>query len=201
MTGMERALAMLVLVAVVVRFGDSALAAYTVARRVEGIVHLVSNGLGRASGTLVAQNLGARQPTRAKQTVLWATGNVTLMLTIMAGSVLAFPALYASIFTREPEVLSATITWLRIGAFGMVALGLGQVLNESFNRAGDTLSVMIVNLVRLWGIEVPLAYLLALVAGLDQYGVAWATVIAVWLRVLIYIPYFFWQRWLRIKVI
>ena len=200
-TGIERATAMLVVVAIVARFGDAALAAYTVSRRVEGVVHLASNGLGRASGTLVGQNLGARQPNRARQTVLWSTGYVTLILTAVAGSVFAFPTIYASIFTREPEVLDVIGTWLRIGALAMVALGMGQVLNESFNRAGDTLAVMIVNLVRLWGVEVPLAFLLSLVAGLNEYGVVWALVIAVWFRIVVYIPYFFWGRWLRIKVI
>ena len=107
----------------------------------------------------------------------------------------------ALVFSRDPDLVASTSTWLRIIALSYIALGIGQVLNESLNRAGDTGTVMMINLMRYWAIEVPLAFLLAYVAGLDQWGVAWATVAAVWIRFMVYIPYFLWGRWLRIKLI
>ncbi len=200
-TGTLRAVANLVISAVVVSFGEAPLAAYIIARRAEGMVHLVTDGLGAASGILVGQNLGARQPKRARNTVLWSVGFVTLLMVLVAGFVLIFPQLVALVFSRDPELVASTSTWLRIIALSYIALGIGQVLNESLNRAGDTGAVMLVNLMRYWAIEVPLAFLLAYVAGLDQWGVAWATVAAVWIRFMVYIPYFLWGRWLRIKLI
>ena len=199
-TGTLRATAGLVISAVVVTFGEAALAAYIIAKRAEGIIHLVTDGLGAASGTLVGQNLGARQVKRARETLFWALGFATVTMGLVSILFFAGPHLLATMFSRDPELIGLASTWLRIIAISYVALGIGQVLNESLNRAGDTGTVMIMNLMRYWGIEVPLAFLLAKVAGLDQFGVAWATVAAVWIRVIIYTPYVMRGRWLRIRL-
>jgi putative MATE family efflux protein len=70
--GAERSVAQLILVAFVTPFGDNALAAFTLSRRVEMFANLGSQGFGQASGVIVGQNLGAGKPDRAKQTIYWA---------------------------------------------------------------------------------------------------------------------------------
>ena len=121
-------------------------------------------------------------------------------MVLIAVVFLGIPHIVVMAFSRDSEIIELASTWLRIIAVALIALGIGQVMNESLNRAGDTGTVMLVNLLRYWSIEVPAAFLLAYLVGLDEYGVGWANVIAVWLRIMVYTPYFMWGRWLRIKL-
>jgi Na+-driven multidrug efflux pump len=69
---------------------------------------------------------------------------------------------------------------------------------QSYNTAGDTLVPMLVTLVSVWLIQQPLALILPGL-GFGELGIAWAVVAAVFVRLLIYGPYYFGERWLRIR--
>jgi Na+-driven multidrug efflux pump len=111
---------------------------------------------------------------------------------------LAFPKPFLQIFNNDPELLDQAIVWLRIQALGYLVMGSGMVFMQSYNTAGDTLVPMITTLVSIWGVQQPLALLLPGL-GLGAYGIAWAIVIGMAVRLGIYVPYFFYGRWLRIK--
>jgi putative MATE family efflux protein len=216
-TSMERSIAQIVLVGLVAGFGDTALAAYALTRRMEIFANLGSQGLGQASGVMVGQNLGAGKPDRARQAVMWATGYVSIVKSIFGSIVYAFPLLFLAIFNTEPELLSVAAVWLRIQVVGYVALGVGQVAMQSFNTAGDTLVPMIVTLGAIWGIQQPLAIILSgsaadwtifgwaipipTIGNLGQFGIAWAITAATFARLLCYIPYFFWGPWTKKQVL
>jgi putative MATE family efflux protein len=196
-TGAERSIAQLIVVGLVTPFGDSALAAYTLTRRLEMFVNLGSQGLGQASGIIVGQSLGAGKPERAKQTVLWASGYVLSIKGCMTLFVFLFPQLILGVFAHDADLLALASQWVRIQAVGYLALGVSQVAMQSFQTAGDTLVPMLVTLLSIWGIQQPLAYFLPDHFGLGQLGIAWAITIAVMVRPLCYIPYFFWGPWMR----
>jgi len=198
---LERNLAQLIMVRLVAPFGDFALAAFSLTRRVEMFANLGSQGLGQASGIIVGQNLGAGKPERAKQTVLWATGYVMAVKSVFGAVIFAFPLFFLSIFNQEPELLSVAIIWLRIQVAGYLAMGIGQVAMQSFQTAGDTLVPMLVTLFSMYAVEVPLALALTAWTDLGQFGVAWAIVIAMLVRPMIYIPYFFWGPWTKKQVL
>ena len=62
LNGMERSVAQLVMIRFVTPFGDVALAAFAITRRVEMFANLGSQGMGMASGVIVGQSLGAGKP-------------------------------------------------------------------------------------------------------------------------------------------
>jgi putative MATE family efflux protein len=156
-TGAERSIAQLILVGLVAPFGDSALAAYTLTRRMEMFVNLGSQGLGQASGIIVGQSLGAGKQSRARQTVIWATGYVLGIKGLVTLFVFAFPTLVLGIFAHDADLLALASMWVRIQAVGYLALGVSQVAMQSFQTAGDTLVPMIVTLASIWGVQQPLA--------------------------------------------
>ena len=199
-TGMERSLAQLFLIRLVAPFGDIAVAAFTVTRRVEMFAQMGSHGLGMASGVLVGQNLGAGKPERAKQTIRWAATYVALMNAALSGLIIAFPVIFLSLFSRDQEFLAVARTWLIIAAAGYVGLALGQVFQQSFQTAGDTLAVMLITLGTMWGLELPLAWYLTRSTEVGQLGVAWAMLATMLVRPLIYVPYYYWGRWMRVRV-
>jgi Na+-driven multidrug efflux pump len=55
----------------------------------------------------------------------------------------------------------------------MIASGIGVVLGRAFDGAGNTRPAMVINLITLWGMEVPVAYALSRWLGLGINGVWW----------------------------
>jgi len=139
---------------------------------------LPSWGISNAASTLVGQNLGAKKPERAERSVM-ITGWVNMILLGIVGLILVIiPAPFIRLFISDPVVVDAGIECLRVVSIGFIAYGFGMVLVNSFNGAGDASTPLKINIVAYWIIEIPLAWLLAIKAGLNENGVFWAIVIA-----------------------
>jgi Na+-driven multidrug efflux pump len=67
---------------------------------------------------------------------------------------------------------------LRIVSLGFVFFAFGGVLTQAFNGAGDTWTPTVINLFVFWLWEIPLAYWLAVHAGLGPRGVFIALTVA-----------------------
>lgn len=166
------------LVRIISFFGSEIVAGYTIAIRIISFVLLPSWGISNAASTLVGQNLGAKQPERAERAV-WITGVINMILLGVIGLILViFPSAFIKMFVHQPGVLGPGIECLRIVSIGFVAYGLGMVLTNSFNGAGDTTTPLKINVFAFWMIEIPLAWFLAMKAGLDERGVFIAIVVA-----------------------
>jgi putative MATE family efflux protein len=198
-TSAERSFAQLLLVGIVSPYGAATLAAYSLTRRVENLVMMGARGFGQGAGVLVGQNLGAGKPERAKKTVSTAILFVFVINLVTTAFLFFFPELFIRIFNSDPELLELARHWMRIAALGYLFLGIGQVFQQSYNTAGDTIVPMLVTLVSIWLVQQPLAFVLPDL-GLGHYGIAWAVVAAVFARLLIYAPYYFTNRWLRVEV-
>jgi putative MATE family efflux protein len=198
-TSAERSIAQLLLVGIVSPYGATTLAAYALTRRIENLVMMGARGLGQGAGVLVGQNLGAGKPERARKTVAWALLYVFGINLVTVIALVLFTDFFIGIFNNDQELLEVAVTWLQIAALGYLFLGIGQVFQQSYNTAGDTMVPMLVTLVSLWLVQQPLALVLP-DAGLGHYGIAWAVVAAVFVRLLIYAPYYFTNRWLRVSI-
>ena len=166
------------LVRIISVFGSNIVAGYTIAIRIISFTLLPSWGIANAASTLVGQNLGAKKPDRAERSVI-VTGWVNMILLGTVGLVyIFFPGYFIKLFINEPDVLSSGIECLRIVSLGFIAYGFGMVVSNSFNGAGDTGTPLKVNFVAYWLIEIPLAWLLAMKAGMNENGVFWSIVIA-----------------------
>ena len=200
-TQLERGLSELMLVRLVAPFGDIPLAAYALTRRLERLTHIGSMGMGRASGILVGQNLGAGSVERAKRTVRWAVGYVLLIRGVAGIGLILAPAFFITLFNQDAAFLVVAIIWIRIQAVSGMLLGGGQVLQQSFNVAGDTLAPLLITFMSMWVLEVPAAFLLSQFTPLGQYGIPVAIGLAMFARVALYWAYYRTGRWTRVKVL
>jgi putative MATE family efflux protein len=173
------------LVRIISSFGSEVVAGYTIAIRIIGFTILPSWGISNASATLVGQNLGAKKPDRAERAV-WVTGWVNMILLGVIGLILVlFPELFIRLFIDNENVIKSGVLGLRIISIGFIAYGLGMVLVNSFNGAGDTSTPLKINIFAFWMVEIPLAWFLAIKLGFREEGVFVAIVVAESLMTLI----------------
>lgn len=200
-TNMQRGTSQLIVVALVAPFGDGALAAFALTRRAENVVNQSSRGMGRAAGALAGHNLGADLPDRARSAVKWAaiySAAATLALTALT---VAFPEPLVKLFGSDAEFVSHAANWVVIMAVGYLSVSLVQVFTQAFNTSGDTFGPMVITLATVWAVELPLALLLSLLTPLGEYGVAWAIVIGMTVRLALFIWYYLRGGWLRTGVV
>jgi len=166
------------LVRIVSIFGSAALAGYTIAIRIVIFIILPSWGLSNAAATLVGQNLGAQQPERAESAV-WRTGLYNMIFLGIVGVIFViFATPIVRLFTSDPEVIPLAASCLRVVSYGNIGYAYGMVMLQAFNGAGDTVTPTIVNLFGFWLFEIPLAYFLAIPAGMQARGAYFSIVAA-----------------------
>ena len=151
--------------------GDIGSAGYQTAIRLMMFFMLPAWGLSNAAATLVGQNLGAKQLTRAEDSVLkTAKYNVCFML-----SVTIFTQFFAhsliSFFSNDAEVQEIAVKAIRIMSAGFVFYGIGMVLMNTFNGAGDTWTPTKINFFGFWLFQIPLAFLLSKHFNMGPLGV------------------------------
>ncbi|MFW6309767.1 MAG: MATE family efflux transporter [Prolixibacteraceae bacterium] len=168
----------ILLVRIIAESGPEALAGYTIAIRIIIFLLLPAWGLSNAASTLVGQNLGAKQPKRAEKSV-WITGYANMIFMGTMGIILAvFPDFFIGLFIADLPVVEFGTTALRIISLGFIFYALGMVLVQGFNGSGDTLTPTKINFFCFWLIEIPLAYLLAIILNMGLTGASIAIVVA-----------------------
>ncbi len=158
--------------------GPDALAGYTIAIRIILFSLLPAWGLSNAASTLVGQNLGAKHPQRAEQSV-WITGYANMTFMGIIGLIMAlFPDFFIRLFIADEAVVEFGAMALRIISYGFIFYALGMVLIQGFNGSGDTFTPTKINLLCFWLVEIPLAYLLAITFDMGLKGASIAIVSA-----------------------
>jgi putative MATE family efflux protein len=151
----------IVLTAIVAQSGETASAGYITAIRVIMFFLLPAWGLSNAAATLVGQNLGAQQPRRAEESVLKTAkynaafmAAVTLLLFLTAPYIIGF-------FAEKTDTRKIAIEAILIISSGYIFYGVGMVMANAFNGAGDTRTPTIITAVGFWLFQIPLALLLS----------------------------------------
>lgn len=180
--------------------GDVGSAGYQSAIRIMMFFMLPAWGLSGAAATLVGQNLGAKDVGRAERSVfVTAKFSVGYMALIMVICLLAANTMMG-FFTNDERVHEVAVKAIRILSAGYIFYGIGMVLLNAFNGSGDTKTPTWVNFFGFWLLQIPIAYLLAKVAGLGPQGVFWAIPIAETAMTIASIFLFKKGRWKRVEV-
>ncbi|SDS40274.1 MATE family efflux transporter [Christiangramia echinicola] len=185
---------------IVAEFGSSAVAGFTISFRILMFSLMPAWGLSAAAATLVGQNMGAHKIKRAKISVwltakynAWFLGIVTLLY-LLWGDV------FASWFTPNEEVQQIAALGLKIIAIGYVFFGVGMVMVQAFNGAGDTKTPSYINIGVFWLLEIPMAYFLAEYFNLEMLGIFISIAFCHSLHALVSLWFFRRGKWAEIQV-
>ncbi|AWB28635.1 MATE family efflux transporter [Halococcoides cellulosivorans] len=192
--------AMIILTVVVAQFGPAVAAGYGVVNRLVSLVLLPALGMGRATNTLVGQNLGAGKPDRAGRGVWIAARVVGGVMIVVAVIAALFPDPIVQIFLQaETEYTAESIrhgtTYLRIRAFEFAFMGVLQVVLGAFRGAGNTKIALAISIVTLWLVRVPVTWGLAIWAGWGPMGLWIGMAMGDIVAAFVAIPWFLRGTW------
>ena len=146
-------------------------AGYQTAIRVVIFFILPAWGMSNAAATLVGQNLGAKQPKRAEESVIKTAKYNALFMGLVSLIFLLGAAPIISVFTNQQDVQEIAVQALRIIAAGYIFYGIGMVMANAFNGAGDTWTPTWINVFGFWMLQIPLAYIMASTFNMGPTGV------------------------------
>lgn len=151
--------------------GTDASAGYQVAMRNVVFFILPAWGLSNAAATLVGQNLGAKRPDRAEKSAILTMEYNAIFMTAVMLFFLIFASPVISIFTKDYEVHRYGAMALQTVATGYIFYGIGMVMIQALNGAGDTKMPTLINFIGFWLFQIPLAYILTKGFDLGTMGV------------------------------
>lgn len=182
------------------RFGSTAMAAYGAGGWTVMLALMPGFGIGRASGALAGQNLGARKPERAVRSVWTSAAIYGAFMAVCTVLGVAFPRFFIRLITPDQEVISIGAVYLRYVASVYLFIGITIVLSKSMEGAGYTLVPMLLTLGALFGVMIPLALVLPKVLGIGIHGVWIAAVVAYSLHAVGALIVFRLGRWKAKKI-
>jgi putative MATE family efflux protein len=150
-----------------------AIATLPVAFGVESIMFMPSFGLAMAASALVGQSLGMKDPGRAERLgwiashhAAWVTLALSLPIFIFA------PQIGGMLLEGKPELVAEVALLLRLLCVTEIFFAYAMVIIGAMQGAGDTVRPLWIAVISLWGLRVPLAYVLAFPLGMGMLG-AW----------------------------
>jgi putative MATE family efflux protein len=181
-------------------FHEAAMAGYQVAIRLLIFFILPAWGLSNAASTLTGQNLGARKPERAEESVRITTFyNVIFMISVSLFFFL-FGEPVVNFMNSDLQARHFALQALHIISLGYVFFGVEMVMMNAFNGAGDTRTPTYVNLVGFWLFQIPLAWVLSQYVIKEPKAIFIAILISQFITAALSFYLFRRGRWKMVKV-
>jgi len=140
--------------------GDIAVGAMTILTSVMQFAMLPMQGIAQGAQPISSYNFGARNTERVKKTFrLLLTTCLIYSLTIWA-IIMAFPSIFAGIFTPDAELIEFTSKALRIYCAVLGIFGIQIACQMTFVSTGNAPCSIIVAIVRKFVLLLPLIYLM-----------------------------------------
>jgi len=158
---------------------ETVLAAYGVGDKLINIVFIVVDGLGTGIITLIGQNL--------LQVVF-----IIALLEAALVFALRIP-LFKLFIPGRPDIIAEGIHFLTIFTLGIPFFGLIGAIMALFRGSGHNVQPMIVDMVRLWGLRIPLAYFLGNQFG--STGIWWGMALSNIIAAIVALFFYFQGGW------
>jgi putative MATE family efflux protein len=166
--------AFLSIVGMLGRIDEVAVAAHGIGLRIQALAFVPGMSISQATGALVGQALGARDPDRARAVLRASLGLCLAVMTALTLLIIGFDTEILAIFEVDPGSLLGrhAIEWMHLLGWGMPIAGAHIAYVGLLQGAGATMTSLRINGV-VTALQIPLSYLLGFPLGLGAFGV-WA---------------------------
>lgn len=172
------ALGFAVLQGVINGFGTPVIAAFGIGNRLIGLFNMPAMGFSQATAALVGQALGGRRIDEAKRINRLSQISIFIFLMVSMSLTFFWGNRFTGFFVKDPEVVIYGAKLFRIVSASVVFFGMFMVYGGVFQGSGYTKAFMALNIIRLWGLRLPMAWILGYPAGLGPEGIWWSMFIS-----------------------
>lgn len=162
----------------IISYGSLILSAYGIGNRISSLFGIPTNALATALTPFIGQSIGAKDYQRTQQCLKSALklGIIISVFVTVAGLLLTRPLTMLLITNASDYLLENSITYANFSVGTTVFMLWMNVLLAMFNGAGETGSSLMINVVRLWGLRIPMLYCFRNFTSLGPLGI-WLSMI------------------------
>ena len=148
--------------------GSEGIAAMAIGFSIESIMFMPAFGLSMAASALVGQSLGMKRPDRAER-LAWTAAHHGALVTLALVTPLYIysPNIAHALLGDKQHVIDQATQLIRWLCITEIFFAYAMVLLGAMQGAGDTVRPLWITVVALWGVRVPLAFVLAIQSGLS----------------------------------
>jgi putative MATE family efflux protein len=157
-------------------FGTNYVAAFGLATRLESLPGTLIVGLSVSLLTLVGMFHGARRFAILKSTSWFGLGMGIVFTSFLGLVFYVAPTLFLRIFTGDRLILMTGTAYLRIDVLTFPLMAVSMIVSRILQGMGLGLPGLMINLIRIFIVAVPLAYVFVFVLGFGFLSIAWAMV-------------------------
>lgn len=167
-----RSLVMVLITSLITGYGATAIASYGAGSNLNQIVMFFGIGLAVANGTLVGQNIGAKNISQAIK--------VSKISAVLSFCLLTFFGILAFIFSKhfisffvpaDLAVINEGSRFVKIVSLAFGFIGLQMSFGNVLIAAGKSTTSMAITIISQWGILLPLVYFLSKYTSLGLNGI------------------------------
>jgi putative MATE family efflux protein len=149
-----------------------ALSAYGIGDRFINVSFIAIDGLSLAISTMVGHALGGDLRKRANN-VVWTGTALMFGLLIGEGVILwvLTPWLFRAFIPTQPAIIKEGILFMSLFLPSIPFFGIVSGVQAAFQGSGHNTPPMIMQLVRLWGLRVPLSWMFGYALGMGSRGI------------------------------
>lgn len=165
----------LVLTAIVNSLGVVISAGVGVAEKLCGFVMLAPSAFSQTMTTVIAQNMGAARPERAKKALLYGIAS-----SFTVGAVAAYFSFFhgdimASIFSNDPAVIEAAAQYLKAYAIDTLLVSVMFCMSGFFTGCGRTTFAMAQGVIGAFCVRIPFSYMMSRMVPVNLFHIGLAT--------------------------
>lgn len=171
---MGTAVGFIILNSFIQSYGTDAVAAYGMVNRISGLLNIPPGGIGSAITSIIGQNIGNRNIERVKETFKKASFIVIIMSVIIAIISYIYRFEILQFFIDSPKdspLMVKAESYMSYTLLTLLMLNMFFIYQGLFQGTGNSKYSMFVDLLRLWGIRIPLLFAFKYFTSLGVTGI------------------------------
>ncbi len=193
-------LSFLTMAVIVSRLDTISEAAFRILIQIESLSFMPAIGLSIATATLVGKALGERDPEKAMETGYLSVGMGVLWALFIGGTFIVFPGFIVGLFSTEAIIITTGAAVMLFIGLNQIGLTFNIIMGGVLRGAGDTRTVMVNTILRLWLIFIPLAWLFVISLDKGLAGVWYAEMASFAVFGTLLLLRFFGRKWTMIPI-